>query len=190
MRTNNNLERFWIVLKTNSDVCKVVKDFETLEECREFLQAGLQGFRTITEDEAGYNSHSFWYDIIDGDCENVVLNTVGDFPTIDYVEKGEDSGIIESTDTYYNSEPDFTYIEGEYTLEDVKFICENNCKYDVVFNDDTDSNSMGFKSTYLDCINYITMNKGTNHSYFEDYKGGSVCIVDVETGDDVYREDI
>lgn len=49
---------------------------------------------------------------------------------------------------------------------------------------------MGFKSTYLDCINYIAMNKGANHSYFEDYKGGSVCIVDVETGDDVYHEDI
>lgn len=84
MRINNNLERFWIVLKTNSGVSKVVKDFETLE----------------------------------------------------------------------------------------------------------DSNSMGFKSTYSDCMNYITMNKGTNHSYFEDYKGGSVCVVDVETGNDVYREDI
>lgn len=111
MRTNNNLERFWIVLKTNSDVCKVVKDFETLEECREFLQAGLQGFRTITEDEAGYNSNSFWYDIIDGNSDNVVLNTVGDFPTIDYVGNGEDCSIVESTETYYNSEPDFTLKE-------------------------------------------------------------------------------
>ena len=57
MKTNNNLERFWVVLKTNSNVSKVVKDFETLEECREFLQKGLQGFRTITEDEVGYNSN-------------------------------------------------------------------------------------------------------------------------------------
>ena len=169
---------------------KVVKDFETLEECREFLAAGLKDFRTITEDEAGYNNSSFWFDIVDGDSESVVLNTVGDFPTIDYVGNGEDCSIVESTETYYNSEPDFTYIEGEYTLDDVKFICENNCKYDVVFNDDTDSNSMGFKSTYSECINYITMNKDTNHSYFENYKGGSVCIVDIETGDDVYSEPV
>ena len=99
MRTNNNLERFWIVLKTNNNVSKVVKDFETLEECRDFLCAGLSGFRTIAEEEAGYNSNSFWYDIIDGDCENVVLNTVSGFPTIDYVKNGEDSGIVEDTGT-------------------------------------------------------------------------------------------
>lgn len=49
---------------------------------------------------------------------------------------------------------------------------------------------MGFKSTYSDCMNYIIMNKGTNHSYFKDYKGGSVSIVDIETGEEVYHEDI
>lgn len=190
MRTNNNLERFWVVLKTNSNVSKLVKDFETLEECREFLQAGLKDFRTITEDEAGYNSNSFWYDIIDGDSENVIIDTSKGNLKLAYVEEGGDAGFVESTDTYYTGEAEFMYIEGEYTLDEVKFICENNCKYDVVFNDDTDSNSVGFKSTYSDCMNYIIMNKGTNHSYFEDYKGGSVCIVDVETGNDVYREDI
>lgn len=119
-----------------------------------------------------------------------MLNTVSGFPTIDYVKNGEDSGIVEDTGTYFNYEPDFTYIEGEYTLEDVKFICDNNCKYDVVFNDDTDSNSMGFKSTYSDCMNYILMNNGTSNSYFADYKGGSVSIVDIETGEDVYSEPV
>ena len=190
MRTNNNLERFWIVLKTNSNVSKVVKDFETVEECREFLANGLKGFRTITEEEAGYNNSSFWFDIVDGDSDSVVLNTVGDFPTIDFVDNNEEGSIVECTDTYYNNEPEFTTIEGEYKLEDIKFICENNTKYDVVFNDNSDSNSMGFKSTYSECINYILMNNGTSNSYFEDYKGGSVSVVDIETGEEVYSEPV
>lgn len=59
MRANNELERYWIILGNHYESGKVVKDFETLEECRDFLCAGLQGFRTIAEEEAGYNSNSF-----------------------------------------------------------------------------------------------------------------------------------
>lgn len=62
--------------------------------------------------------------------------------------------------------------------------------YDVVFNDDTDSNSKGFKSTFDYCKDYIRMYNGTNESYFEDYKGGTVQIVCNETEEVVYEEDV
>lgn len=64
----------------------------------------------------------------------------------------------------------------------------NEYTYDVVFNDDTDSNSKGFNSSFDYCKDYIRMYNGTNESYFEDYKGGSVQIVCNETEEVVYEE--
>ena len=62
--------------------------------------------------------------------------------------------------------------------------------YDIVFNDDTDSNSKGFRSTRQECEDYIRMYNGTNESYFADYKGGSVQIVCNETEEVVYEEEV
>ncbi len=62
--------------------------------------------------------------------------------------------------------------------------------YDVHFNDSTDSNSKGFQADFNFCKNYIEQNNGTNHSYFEDYKGGTVSIVCNETGETVYEEEV
>ena len=62
--------------------------------------------------------------------------------------------------------------------------------YDVVFNDDTDSNSKGFESTFDYCKNYILAFNGSNHSYFADYKGGIVQIVCNETEEVVYEEEV
>lgn len=62
--------------------------------------------------------------------------------------------------------------------------------YDVHFNDANDSNNKGFKESFDYCKNYIETYNGTNESYFEDYKGGSVSIVCNETGDEVYSEEI
>ena len=190
MINNNNLERYWIVRKTINSDSPIIKDFDTLEECREFLNAGLKGYKTISEDERGYKDHVFWYDIVDGDCENVVLDTTTMQPYVEYVEEGEDCGVVESTADYYSSEPNFVYLNGEYKDSDIKFISQNNSKYDVVFNDDSDSNRMGFKSSYSDCMDYIMMNRCSNNSYFKDYNGGSVSIVDIETGDEVYSETV
>ena len=63
-------------------------------------------------------------------------------------------------------------------------------KFDVFFNDDNNSNNKGFESSFEDCKNYIKWNNGTNESYFKDYKGGSVSIVDCETGETVYEEEV
>ena len=62
--------------------------------------------------------------------------------------------------------------------------------YDVVFNDDTDSNSKGFKESKQYCMDYIEEHNGTDWSYFEDYKGGIVSVVCNETGETVYKETV
>ncbi len=62
--------------------------------------------------------------------------------------------------------------------------------YDVHFNDSNDSNNKGFRESFDYCKNYIEAYNGTNESYFEDYKGGTVSIVCNETGEEVYSEDI
>ena len=55
--------------------------------------------------------------------------------------------------------------------------------YDIMFNSDTSSDSLGFKMTKLEAIQYINTWNGSRHLYFEDYKKGSVCVVCNETGE-------
>lgn len=62
--------------------------------------------------------------------------------------------------------------------------------YDVVFQSDDSSNSKGFDTTFDYCKDYIRMYNGTNESYFEDYKGGTVQIVCNETEEVVYEEEV
>ncbi|ERI64276.1 hypothetical protein HMPREF1551_00515 [Capnocytophaga sp. oral taxon 863 str. F0517] len=62
--------------------------------------------------------------------------------------------------------------------------------YNVVFNDDNNSNDKGFESTLDYCKNYIATYNGTNESYFADYKGGIVQIVCNETEEVVYEEEV
>lgn len=62
--------------------------------------------------------------------------------------------------------------------------------YDVYFDSDTNSNNMGFGESYDYCLDWINMHNGSNHSYFEDYKGGTVSIVCIETEDCVYQEEV
>ena len=54
--------------------------------------------------------------------------------------------------------------------------------FDVVFNDDRDSNSVGVHGTIEDCESYINMKDGDKSSYFGDYEGGTVSIVSDLTG--------
>lgn len=67
---------------------------------------------------------------------------------------------------------------------DCKQETETNCEqvYDVVFNDDT---------AYKQYIRkWIEANRHDNTTYFADYKGGTVSIVEVNTGNYVYTENI
>ena len=62
--------------------------------------------------------------------------------------------------------------------------------YDVYFNDENDSNNKGFKCSLEDAKGYIDSYNGTNESYFEDYKGGTVSIVCNETEETVFETEI
>ena len=57
--------------------------------------------------------------------------------------------------------------------------------FDIVFNDNENSNEKGFSSSLQYCKNYIRLNAGTNDSYFADYKGGTASIVNNTTGETV-----
>lgn len=65
-----------------------------------------------------------------------------------------------------------------------------NLTYDIHFNDSEASNNKGFESSLEYCFEFIRINNGTNHSYFEDYKGGEVSIVCNDTGEVIYTENI
>lgn len=65
-----------------------------------------------------------------------------------------------------------------------------NLTYDLYFDDDYDSNNKGMHESYDYCMDYIKCNNGTNTSYFQDYKGGTVRIVCNETGETVYSEEV
>ena len=62
--------------------------------------------------------------------------------------------------------------------------------YDVVFNDNENSNSKGFAIDLDSAIAYIQANNRSNYSYFADYKGGTVAVVNNQTGEAVYEEDV
>lgn len=57
--------------------------------------------------------------------------------------------------------------------------------YDVIFNDYSKSDAEGFKASIEYCKNYINTYNGSNHSYFENYKGGTASIVCNETGNTI-----
>ncbi len=60
--------------------------------------------------------------------------------------------------------------------------------FDIVFNDNLASNSKGFEESQDYCMKYIQKYNGTNESYFADYKGGLVQIVNNQTSEVVYEE--
>ena len=65
-----------------------------------------------------------------------------------------------------------------------------NLTYDLMFDDETASNNMGWAVSYDYCLSYIKNYNGTNESYFEDYKGGTVSIYCNETEEIVYEEEV
>lgn len=75
-------------------------------------------------------------------------------------------------------------------LQRAQSYIDKHLTYDVVFNNESDSNSKGFKSSLEECKKYIELNNGSNDSYFADYKGGVVSVVCNETGETVYSEEI
>ena len=85
-------------------------------------------------------------------------------------------------------------IECNGTLKDAVFQAEDAFEklgkktYDVQFDNDDYTNSKGWHETFEYCKDYIESYNGTNESYFEDYKGGTVSIYCNETDEEVYSE--
>ena len=77
-------------------------------------------------------------------------------------------------------------------IDDCKQETETNCEqvYDVVFNDETASNCKHINGTYEYCMQWIEANRNDNTTYFGDYQGGTVSVVEVNTGNYVYTENI
>lgn len=98
------------------------------------------------------------------------------FPELIIVENFEGSKANEGIVVWANGE----YVEPQGQ--------EDENTYDVVFNDEYDSNSKGMQATLEECKEYIRQNNGTSESYFADYKGGTVSIVCNETGETVHEE--
>jgi hypothetical protein len=66
----------------------------------------------------------------------------------------------------------------------------NDLTFDIVFDDDNSSNHKGFYNDFNYCFDYINKYVLTNHSYFADYKKGSVSIYCNETAEIVYTTEI
>lgn len=67
----------------------------------------------------------------------------------------------------------------------------NNChKFDIYFDDNENSNNLGFAESFEYCKTYISMYNGTNNSYFGDYKGGTVSIYDIDADEYVFNEQV
>ena len=62
--------------------------------------------------------------------------------------------------------------------------------YDIFFHSNDSSMNNGFRLSLEQAENYISMHNGTNHSYFQDFKGGLVQIVCNETEEVVYETEI
>lgn len=62
--------------------------------------------------------------------------------------------------------------------------------FDIVFNDNNNSNNKGFAMSLEQAKNYIKNNNGTNESYFQDYKGGIVSIVCNETQETIFETEV
>lgn len=65
-----------------------------------------------------------------------------------------------------------------------------NNTYDIIFNDNNNSNGKCFTICLESAKNYINSNNGTNASYFADYKGGTVSIVCNETEETVFETEV
>lgn len=70
-------------------------------------------------------------------------------------------------------------------MRDYGFIIEEIPTFDVEFNDDQDSDSKGFEMSLEEARDYIETWNGSGRSYFGDYEGGTVSIINNLTGESV-----
>ena len=82
----------------------------------------------------------------------------------------------------------FNEMQKSDILEAISNLVEET--YDVVFNDDENSNNKGFSLSKEDAISYVKNHNGTSESYFADYKGGLVQVVSNNNQEVVFEEEV
>lgn len=73
-------------------------------------------------------------------------------------------------------------------FETLNYGQETEETFDVIFDNDQNSNSKGWKQSFQFCMDYI--DQAPSGSYFEDYKGGWVSIVSNTTGERIFGRTI
>lgn len=87
------------------------------------------------------------------------------------------------------SDPDAKKIEDNKSFEWYDFVI-TNCTYDVHFDDENNSNCKGWAIGFNECKDYIDSYNGTDESYFENYKGGTVSVYCNEIGETVFETEV
>lgn len=157
---------------------------KTKNEVIEFAKSELSSNNTLVIATLGNGGSGL--DLIqnqDEDFINSFVSELNEYKFDGVVEPSED---IEYSD-YFNEDSEVYQFSGEngYFLQILGEI--EKITYDIHFNDSEKSDSKGFSSSLDYCQNYIECNNGTNESYFEDYKNGTVSIVCNETGETVFE---
>jgi len=100
-------------------------------------------------------------------------------------------GIADSLNIKYDLEE--LQVEGNHDIGGIGYdyrIEVELMTYDIIFNDDNNSNNMGFTESIEYCKNYINTHNGSNHSYFANYKGGTVQVRCQQTEEIVFETSI
>jgi hypothetical protein len=105
------------------------------------------------------------------------------------VKELEEISYDEENDEWTNTSGNCSFIEGNESWDwgDYSYYWEMET-FDVVFGDEYTDDCHGWEESIEYCKQYIETTNGTDESYFEDYKGGTVSIVSNLTGDIKYNE--
>jgi hypothetical protein len=110
-----------------------------------------------------------------------------------FTTSGEKVQVLENTrDLGHGEQVNVIYSDGSEGwehIEDIEMV-EQEKTYDIQFDDCENSNRKGFQVSLEEAKNYIQQYNGTNESYFADYKGGMVQVVENESGEVAYEEEI
>ena len=158
----------------------------------ELYETHIAAFNEYTEYHIDFDDTSKYYTLVISGMQFLIVSDLGwcniwqvfntDTPVTTDCKQETETNCEQETETDCKQETE-TNCEQE---------TETNCEqvYDVVFNDDTASNCKHINSTYEYCMQWIEANRHDNTTYFADYKGGTVSIVEVNTGNYVYTENI
>jgi hypothetical protein len=106
------------------------------------------------------------------------------------------TGYYQTTELLDIIEPDgnvtiFTFGEDTASIGGQYFEIEvEKQTYDIHFQSNDSSMNKGFRFSLEQAANHISIHNGTNHSYFQDFKGGLVQIVCNETEEVVYETEV